>query len=106
MRIRPTAGDQLPMPAQHRPRRDEERPLPRRSRQHAAERRQQHPIRLHQLRTSNLELQHQQLMTEQQDLDLLLPLRPQAEHRQLQKPSQRPVQKRQNDALRAARHGR
>jgi Phosphatidylethanolamine-binding protein len=79
---------------------------PTRSRQHAAECSQKRPIRGRQLRTSYLALQHAQLMTKQQDLDLLLPFGATAEHRQFQQPPQRPVKKRQNDTLRAARHGR
>jgi hypothetical protein len=106
MRIRPAAGNQLPMPAQHCSRPDEQRPPPRRSRQQSAERSQKRPIRRSQLRKSYLALQHAQLMTEQQDLDLLLPFGATAEHHQFQQPSQRPVKKRQNDTLRAARHGR
>jgi hypothetical protein len=47
---------------------DEERPLPRHSRQHTRVRRQKRAIRTRQLRTSNLTLQHRQLMAEQQDL--------------------------------------
>jgi hypothetical protein len=80
MRIRPATRDQLPMPAQNRPRPHEQRSFPRRSRQHAAQRRQKRPIRTRQLRTSNLTLQHRQLVPEQQDLDLLLPLRTKTQH--------------------------
>jgi hypothetical protein len=58
------------------------------------------------LRTSDLTLQDPKLMTEQQDLDLLLPLRATAQYRQLEQSSQRPEEKRQNDPPRAARHGR
>jgi hypothetical protein len=50
-----------------------------------------------QLPTSNLPLQHRQLVAKQQDLDLLLPLRAKTQHHELQQPLQRPVQKRQND---------
>lgn len=39
-------------------------------------------------RTSELTLEHADLMTEQQDLDLLLPLCPAPEHGQLQHPRQ------------------
>jgi hypothetical protein len=52
--------------------------------------RQQHPIRLRQLRTSDLTLEHPQWVAEQQDLDLLLPLRTTPEHDQLEQPPQRP----------------
>src|SRR4051812_49059549 len=45
-------------------------------------------------------------MAEEQDLDLLLPFRPEAEHDQLEQPPQRPVQKRERDPLPAACHGR
>lgn len=83
MRIRPAARDQLPMPAQDRSRRYEQRSLPRRSRQHPAESRQQRPISLRQLRTGHLTLKHAKLMTEQQDFDLLLPLRTTPQHNQL-----------------------
>jgi hypothetical protein len=44
-------------------------------RKHPRQRRQQRPISLHQLGTTDLPLQHPQLMPKQQDLDLLLPLR-------------------------------
>ena len=56
MRIRPPACHQLPMPAQQRRRRDKRRPTPRLPRQHSAERRQQRPVRLRQLWTSDLPL--------------------------------------------------
>jgi len=45
-------------------------------RQYTAERRKQRPISLTQLRTSYLTLEHPELLPQQQDLDLLLPLRP------------------------------
>src|SRR6266508_1170821 len=60
--IRPTASDQLAVPAQKRRRGDEERLPPRLPRQHAAERRQQRPVSLRQLRTRDLTLQHAKLV--------------------------------------------
>ena len=72
-RIRPTACDELPVPAQKRGRRHEER-RPRPSWQNSTERSQQRPISLTQLRTSDLPFEHPQLVAKQQDLDLLLPL--------------------------------
>jgi len=72
--------------------------------QHPAERGQQRPISLRQLRTSNLTLQHPQLMPQQQDLDLLLPLGAKAEHEELEQSPQSPIQKRHSHASRTARH--
>src|SRR6266545_4401330 len=106
MRKRPAARDQLPMPAQYRRRCHHERPLPRSPWQHPAERRQKRPISLRQLRTSDLTLQHPQLMAQQQDLDLLLPLRTEAENDQLEQPPQRPVEQRDRDTLGPLRHDR
>src|SRR6266511_5951610 len=91
MRIRPAARDQLAMPAQECRRRHKRRPLPHPTWQHPTERSQQRPIGFRQLRTSDLTLQYSNLMAQQQDLDLLLPLRPAPKHDQLQQPSQRPV---------------
>ena len=62
MRIGRATRDQLPMPAQHGRGRHEQRSLPSRSRQHAAERRQQRPVSLGELRTNHLTLQHPQQM--------------------------------------------
>jgi hypothetical protein len=69
------------MPAQKCSRGHEQRPLPRLPRQRQAERHQERPIRLARLCTSDLTLQYPKLMTEQQDLDLLLPLRATAQYR-------------------------
>jgi hypothetical protein len=80
MRIRPTARDQFAVPTQQRPRTDEQRPLSGLPWQQAAKCRQQRPIGLRQLRTSDLTVQHPQLMAEQQNLDLLLALGATAEH--------------------------
>jgi hypothetical protein len=84
MRIRPPTRYQLAVPAQQRRGRHEQRSLPRRPWQHAAERRQQRPISLRQLRASDLTLQHSQLVAQQQDLDLILPLGATAKHEQLE----------------------
>jgi hypothetical protein len=62
--------------------RDKQRPPPRSPRQDAAERRQQRPISLRQLRTSGLTLQYPQLVPQHLDLDLFLPLRTTPEHDQ------------------------
>ena len=72
--------------------------------QRSAERRKQRPVSLRRLRTRKLTLQHPQLMPEQQDLDLLLPLRAKAEHDKLKQPPQHPIQKRQNHASKTTRH--
>src|SRR6266536_3293230 len=66
----------------------------------ATKRRQQSPISRLKLRTPDLPLQHEQLVAQHEDLDLLLTLRPQPQHEQLQQPPQRPVQKRQHGASR------
>jgi hypothetical protein len=105
-RIRPAACDKLAVPTQNRCRRHEQRPLPSPLWQHLPERRQQRPISLRQLRTSDLTLQHLQLMAEQENLDLLLPLRTTPKHEQLKEPPKRPVEERKRDALRPARHDR
>lgn len=94
------------MPAQKRRRRHEERSLPRPARQYLAERRQHGPISLSQLRTSDLTLQHPQLVPEQQNLDLLLPLRATPEYEQLKESPERPVDQRDRDALGPTRHDR
>jgi hypothetical protein len=72
--------------------------------QHPAERRKQRPISPRRLRTSNLTLQHQQLMPQQQDLDLLRPLAAKAEHDELEQSPQRPIEKRKSHASRTTRH--
>ena len=87
------------MPAQKRRRRHKER-RPRPSRQRPAERGQQSPIARTKLRTSDLPLQHAQLVAQDEDLDLLLALRPHPQNEQLQQPPQHPVEKRQHHALR------
>ncbi len=82
------------MPAQERRGRNEER-RPRSSRKQPAERSQKRPISQSEPRPSNLPLQRPQLVTQQQDLDLLLSLRTRTES-QLDQPPKRPIQKRQN----------
>ena len=71
-----------------------------------AERRQQRSISLRQLRAGDLPLQHTQLMPEQQNLDLLLPLGPTPEYEQLEEPPQRPIEEPDSDALGPTRHDR
>ena len=93
MRVRPVARNELAVPAQQRRRRHEQRPLPRLPWQHTAECSQQRPISQRQLRTTNLPLQHPQLVAQQQNLDLFLPLRATPQHEQLEESPQRPVQK-------------
>src|SRR6266540_1725010 len=66
MRIRPAARDQLAMPTQKCRWRPQQRRLPRPTRQYAAEGSQQHPITWRQRGTSDLTLQHPQLMPQQQ----------------------------------------
>lgn len=92
------------MPAQQRRRSHERRSRPRLAWQHPVERRQQRPISLRQLGTSDLTLEHMQLVAKEKDLDLLLALRTTPKHGQLQQPPQRPVQKRQNHASSPTRH--
>jgi YD repeat-containing protein len=70
------------VPAQQRRRPHEQRPLPGLPWQHTAKSGQQRAISLRQLRTSNLALQHPQLVAEQQNLDLLLPLGATPQHEQ------------------------
>ena len=103
MRIRPAARHQLTMPAQKRRRRDHER-SPRPPRQYPAEGSKQRSISLAQPRTSHLTLEHEKLMAQQQDLDLLLPLRAKPQNDQLEQAPQRPIQKRQNHTPRTPRH--
>jgi hypothetical protein len=104
MRVRPATRNKLTVPAQHRPRRRERRSPPRLPRQHATERGKKRPVSLRQLRTSDLPLKHSQLVAEEKDLDLLLPLSPTPEHDQLKQPPKRPIEKRQNHASRTTRH--
>jgi hypothetical protein len=105
MRIRPAARHQLSVPTQKRRRRHEER-SPRTPRQHTAKRSQQRPINWTQLRARHLTLEHAQLLAQQQDLDLLFPLRSEPQRDELMEMPQRPVQKRQNRAPRTTRHRR
>src|SRR6266511_3678077 len=100
MRIRPAARDALAVPAQQRPRSHEQRPLPGLPRQRTAERSQQRPISLRQLRTNDLTLQDPQLMAEKKSLDLLLPLGAMVEYEQFEQSPKRPVEQRTRDALR------
>jgi hypothetical protein len=58
------------------------------SRQQLAERSQQGTISLAQLRASDLPLEHPQLVTQQQDLDLLLPFQSHAQDEQLEQTPQ------------------
>jgi hypothetical protein len=106
VRIRPTARDEFAVPTQQRRGLHEQRRLPAPPRQHAAECRQQRPISLRQLRTSDQALQHLQLVAEQQNLDLLLPLGATAKYEQLEEPTQRPVEQRDRNALAPTRHDR
>jgi len=94
------------VPAQQRRRRNKRRSPPRPPGQHPAERRQQRPIRLRQLRTSDLTLEHAQLVAQQQDLDLLFPLGAKAEHDQLEQTPQRPIEQGNHDTLGPTRHER
>jgi hypothetical protein len=98
MRIRPPARHQLAMPAQKRRRRNTERP-PGSPRQRTAECSQQDPMARAKLRTRDLALQHPQLVTQNKDFDLLLPLAPAAQNQQLKQAPQRPVSERENDPL-------
>jgi hypothetical protein len=67
---------------------------------------EQRPIRLGQLRTSDLPLEHAQLMAQQQDLDLLLPLGTTPQDHKFQQPPQRAVEKGQSHSPRTTRHRR
>src|SRR6266542_3524076 len=75
-------------------------------RENTAERCQQRPISRRRLRTDDLALKHAQLMPQQQDLDLLLPLRSEPQHDKLEQPPQRAVHKRENHTPRTTRHRR
>ena len=99
MRIRPAACDQLPMPAPKRRGHHQER-RPGSPRQRPAERREQRPISWPKLWTRDLALEHLQLVTKHEDLDLLLTLRPHPQHEQLQQAPHRPVQERPHRAPR------
>ncbi len=99
MRIRPAARHQLPMPAQKRRRRHQER-RPHPSRQRPTKRGEQRPIVWAKLRTSDLALEHVQLVAQNEDLDLLLPVRAHPQHKQLQQPPQHPVQEQEHRAPR------
>ncbi len=99
MRIRPAERHQLAVPAKKRRRRDKKRP-PSGPRQHAAECGEQDPIARAKLRTRDLTLQHLQLVTQNKDFDLLLPLRPHAQDEQLEQAPQRPVNQREDDPQR------
>jgi hypothetical protein len=94
------------MPAENGCRLHKQRAPPRLPRQRPTERRHKRPISLRHLRTSDLTLQHPQLVPQQQDLDLLLPLRTTPEHNQLKQPPQRPVKQRNRDTLGPTRHDR
>src|SRR5205823_1376218 len=83
MRIAPAARHELAVPAQKRRRRDEER-SPSSPRQHTADRGEHHPIARAKLRTRALTLQNHQLVAQDEDLELLRPLRPRAQDEQLE----------------------
>src|SRR5436190_9523874 len=99
MRIPPAARHQLAMPPQQH-RRPHQKRRPRPPRQRRTERRQQSPISRPKPRAPDLPPQHPQLMAQHQDLDLLLTLRAQPQHKQLQQPPQHPIEKRQHHAPR------
>jgi hypothetical protein len=82
------------LPDYHPFRRHERRPLPRLSWQYSAKRRQQRPVSWRRRGASDLPLEHAQLMPQEQDLDLLRPVRAEAQHDKLKQPLQRPVRKR------------
>jgi len=98
-RIRPAARHQLAMPPQQ-PRRRHQKRRPRTPRQRRTERRQRSPISRLKPRAPDLPLQHPQLVAQHQDLDLLLTLRAQPQHKQLQQSPQHPIEKRQHHAPR------
>jgi hypothetical protein len=58
---------------------------------------------MRQLRTSDLTLEHAQLVAQQQNLDLLLPLRAKTEHDQVEQAPQRPVDQTNRHTLRPTR---
>src|SRR6266542_3627160 len=70
VRIGPAAGDDPPVPAQQRLRRDKEC-LPRATRHHSAQRRQYQPVALRQLRAPRLPPQDRQLVAQNEQLELL-----------------------------------
>jgi hypothetical protein len=99
VRIHPPARHQLPMPAHQRRRSHKER-RPHSPRQHAAEHSQHSAITRAKLWTPDLALKRAQLVTQDEDLDLLLALRPNPQDKQLQQPPQHPIEKRQHNAPR------
>jgi hypothetical protein len=68
--VRPTARDQLAVPAQQRVRLDRE-VRPSRPRHRATKRSEQRPIGTSQPRSATMTAQHRQLMTQEEDLQLL-----------------------------------
>jgi len=69
-RVGPATGDKPSMPAQQRLRRDQHR-MPRATRQHAAEGRQQETVRRRELRPPRLASQDRQLVAQDENLQLL-----------------------------------
>lgn len=105
VRIRPAARNQIAMQAKQRRWRHKRRPPPRPPRQHSTEGSQQRAVGRRQRRPRDLPLEHSQPVAQQQNLDLLLPLRAEPKHDKLEQPPQRPVEKGEDDPARA-RHGR
>jgi hypothetical protein len=93
--IGPTAPDQAPVPAHQRLRRDRERrPTPARKR--SAQRREQHSVARFVARASGLSAQDAELVTQDEDLNLLAIARASKQHEQLEDPAKCQVAEREH----------
>ena len=80
------------MPAQERLGSDEER-WPASPREQATEAREQSPICVRELGSADLALEDRQLVTEDDKLDVLRPLRAQGQDNEIEEAAERPVEK-------------
>jgi hypothetical protein len=89
MTVGPLPADQLAVPSKQRLRADQER-RPSLAGEHPAQRRHEQPIALAEARTAHLALEHSELMSKDEDLDVVVPGRPRP-GRQADQSAQEPV---------------
>ena len=81
MRVRPVTGDESTVPAQQR-RRSHQEHGPRPSVQHPTQARQDHPIAVREVWVRDLAAKDVELLAQHEDLDILGPITPTAQHQQ------------------------
>jgi hypothetical protein len=97
MTVRPLPAHQLAVPPKQRLRADQER-RPSLARKHPAERRHEQPITPAEARTAHLALEHSELMSKDEDFDVVVP--------ELQRPGRQSDQSAQKPVDESAEHGR